>query len=89
VFEGEEKDLVRWLMRFAEGEVIEEAAKNFSPQLVCVYLFEVAKRFNAFYDQNKVLDDPREKERLVLVSAVAEIIKRGMRLLGIEVVEKM
>ncbi len=89
LFEGEEKNLARWLMKFAEGEVVEEAAKNFSPQLICAYLFEVAKRFNAFYDQNKVLDDPREKERLVLVSAVAEIIKRGMKLLGIEMVEKM
>lgn len=89
MFEGEEVNLARWLMRYLEGEIVEEAAKNFAPQLVCAYLFETAKRFNAFYDQNPVLDDPREKERLVLVKAVAEVIKNGMAILGIEVVEKM
>ncbi len=88
-FEGEEKELVRLLMRFAEGEVVEEAAKNFAPHLLAGYLFEVAKKFNAFYDHNKVLGDTREKQRMVLVKAVAEVLKDGMRLLGIEVVEKM
>ena len=88
-FEGEEINLARWLMRYLEGEIVEEAAKNFAPQLVCAYLFETAKRFNAFYDSNPVLGDPREKERLVLVKSVAEIIKSGMALLGIQVVEKM
>jgi len=89
LFEGEERDLARLLMRFAEGEIVEDAAKNFAPHLVAGYLFEVAKKFNAFYDHNKVLGDSREKERLVLVNAVAEGIKKGMKLLGIEVVEKM
>ncbi len=88
-FEGEEKDLARLLMKYAEGDVVEEAAKNFAPHLVAGYLFEVAKKFNAFYDHNKVLGDSREAERLVLVNAVAEVLKNGMKLLGIEVVEKM
>lgn len=89
VFEGEEKDLARLLMKFAEGEVVEEAAKNFAPHLVAGYLFEVAKKFNAFYDHNKVLGSEREVMRLVLVKAVVEILKKGTELLGIEVVEKM
>jgi arginyl-tRNA synthetase len=88
-FEKEEKDLARFLMKFAEGEVVEDAAKNFAPHLLAGYLFEVAKRFNAFYDHNKVIGDERELPRLVLVRAVAEVLKKGMSLLGIEVVEKM
>ena len=88
-FEGEEEALARLLMKFAEGEVVEEAAKNFAPHQVAGYLFEVAKKFNAFYDHNKVLGDPREEQRLVLVKAVAEVLKNGMKLLGIEVVERM
>lgn len=89
LFQGEEKDLARFLMKFAEGEVVEEAAKNFAPHLLAGYLFEVAKRFNAFYDHNKVIGDEREQSRLVLVRTVAEVLKRGMCLLGIVVVEKM
>jgi arginyl-tRNA synthetase len=89
LFEGEEKELARLLMKFAEGEVVEEASRNFAPHLVAGYLFEVAKKFNAFYDHNKVLGDAREMQRLVLVKAVAEMIKKGMKLLGIEVVERM
>lgn len=89
VFEGEERELAKLLLRFVEGEVVEEAARNFAPHLLAGYLFEVAKKFNSFYDHNKVLEDVREIERLVLVKAVAEAIKNGMGLLGIEVVEKM
>ena len=89
VFEGEEKELARLLLKFVEGEVVEEAARNFSPNSLASYLFEVAKKFNAFYDHNKVLGGARELPRLVLVKTVAEVIKNGMKLLGIEVVEKM
>lgn len=89
LFEGEERELARLLLKFVEGEVVEDAARNYAPHLVAGYLFEVAKKFNAFYDHNKVLGDKREVIRLVLVKAVAEVIKNGMKLLGIEVVEKM
>ena len=89
VFVGEEKELARLLLKFVEGEVVEEAARNFSPNSLASYLFEVAKKFNAFYDHNKVLGGARELPRLVLVKTVVEVIKNGMKLLGIEVVEKM
>lgn len=89
MFEGEEKELARLLLKFTEGEVVEEAARGFGPHILANYLFEVAKKFNAFYDHNKVLGDLREKERLVLVKAVSEVINNGMKLLGIEVVERM
>lgn len=89
VFEGEEKDLARFLMRFGEGEIVEEAAKNFAPQQICTYLFELAKRFNAFYDHNRVIGDERENARLALVDKVARTIRDGMGLLGILVVEEM
>lgn len=89
IFTEDEKNLARLLLRFIEGEVVEEAARNFAPQQLCAYLFEVAKSFNGFYDRNKVLGDTREKERLILVKAVAEVLKKGMRMLGIVAVEKM
>lgn len=89
VFEGDEVDLARWLARYVEGEIVEEATKNFAPQQLCAYLFEVAKRFNAFYDKNKVLGDPRENQRMVLVKKVVAILDAGMKILGIDMVERM
>lgn len=89
VFEGEEKDLARFLLRFVLGEEVEKAASGFAPQSICTYVYELAKRFNGFYERNKVLGDPRERQRLALVSLVREVIKRGLETLGIKVVEAM
>lgn len=88
-FEGEEVDLARFLLRFVDGEITRESAKNYSPQLLAGYLFEVAKRFNAFYDHNRVIGDSRENERLILVRAVVEVLGNGMKVLGILLVDKM
>ena len=50
---NEELAILRWIYRFPE--VIENAAKNFSPNLLCSYLFELAKRFNTFYAECPIL----------------------------------
>ncbi len=88
-FEGEEIGLSKMLIEFVEGDVVERAAKTYAPQVICNYLFELSKKFNAFYDHNRVLGDDREKERLFLVAKLAEVIKQGALLLGIDLVEKM
>lgn len=88
-FNDDEKKLLRWLVRFSEGEVIQAAAKNYAPQQVCAYLFELAQRFNAFYDKNRVLGEENESQRLVLVKGVMMALKNGLAVLGIEAVEKM
>jgi len=89
VFEGEEKELARFIVRFALGEEVEVAARGYAPQSMCSYIYELAKRFNGFYERNKVLGDPRERQRLMLVLMVREVIKRGLEILGIKVVESM
>lgn len=89
IFVGEEKDLARFLLRFILGEEVENAARNFAPQVMCAYIYELSKRFNGFYERNKVLGDPREEQRLALVLMVREVIKRGFQTLGIKVVEAM
>ena len=89
VFEGEEKELARFILRFVLGEEVEKAASGYAPQSMCTYVYELAKRFNGFYERNKVLGDSREKQRLALVSLVREVIKSGLGALGIKVVEVM
>jgi arginyl-tRNA synthetase len=91
VFTNEdEKVLARWLLlRFAEGEVVESAARNFAPQQICAYLFETAQKFNGFYERNKVIGVENEGLRLALTRLTGEVIKTGLSFLGIETVEKM
>jgi len=87
---GDEKALARWLvLRIGEGEMIEGAAKNFAPNLVCQTLFELAQRFNGFYDRNRVIGVSEENLRLLLVAVTGMAIKNGLEILGIETVEKM
>ena len=88
-FAGEEIDLARLLCKFADGEVVMESARSYAPQLLAGYLFEVAKKFNAFYDHNRVLGDEQEKPRLKLCAAVMSTLREGMSLLGVELVDKM
>ena len=70
-----------------------EAAKAHSPATLANYLYEVAKMFNKFYHEIppivKEEDEDLKQHRLNLSAVTAGILKSGMKLLGIEVPEKM
>lgn len=83
----EEMMIARYLSRFPE--VIVNAAKNYSPNLLCNFLFELAQKYNAFYNKNRIIGTAQEKERLLLTAAVGQVIKNGLSLLGIDALEKM
>jgi len=83
-----EKSILRWIARFSE--VVESAGKDLAPNLVCSYLFELSQKYNSFYSKNPIAGGGRYKgRRLTINNAVGQIIKTGLKLLGIEVVEKM
>ncbi len=94
---SEEQALLRTLYRFPE--VVESAALNYSPHLLCNFLFDLAQKFNLFYNNVKILDEnkvtnssfaiPNSSLRLTLTAATAQIIKNGLYLLGIEAPELM
>lgn len=70
----------------------ERAAAEFAPNLVCVFLFDLAQTINRFYQAVPVLkeeDRVLRTFRLALVSAAAQVLKNGLGLLGIEAPEKM
>jgi arginyl-tRNA synthetase len=64
---------------------------EFAPHHVANYLYELAQSFNTFYANHKIVsdDETTTNVRLLLVVAVALIIKHGLGLLGIQTVEKM
>jgi len=89
----EELAVLRTIYKFSE--VIEQAGKNYSPNLICNYLYDLAQKYNTFYNkhriltQNSKLTTEQTNFRLLLTSASAQIIKTGLNLLGIKCPEKM
>ena len=68
---------------------------DFGPNVLTDYLFELAKSFSRFYDKKvgvRVIDaspDPVRNSRLRLCDLTARTLKLGLRLLGIDTVERM
>lgn len=85
--EREERDLIRFIAKFPD--VVALAAKDFSPSLLCRFLFELAGCYNTFYNGERIVGSKREAFRLILTSVVGNSIKQGLSLLGIGVPEKM
>jgi arginyl-tRNA synthetase len=86
----DELTLLRTVYLFPE--VAADAAKEYSPGKLCVYLNVLARRFNTFYNNNRILDVDDGKVRalrLLLTTSVRIIMKRGLWLLGIESPERM
>ena len=85
-----EKVLVQNVLAYPE--VIDEAAKNLSPALIANYVYDLVKSFNTFYQSTPILkveDKDVLEFRIGLSTKVAEIVKSGMELLGVEVPNKM
>lgn len=85
--EADERTLVRKLTEYPE--VVAKATVDLMPHHICTYLYELAQTFNRFYEQNRVIGDPREAVRLALVADYADVLKDGLELLGIVAPEKM
>jgi arginyl-tRNA synthetase len=70
-------------------EVIERASLEFAPHHICSYLYELAQEFNRFYENNRVIGDPRANVRLLLVKAYAEVLASGLNVLNIPATKRM
>ncbi len=87
--ETDEKTLVKELAGFPDA--IKKAADTNTPAAIAVYLYKLAQTFNGFYHNHTVLggNDQERKSRVALSAAVAQTIKNGLYLLGIEAPNKM
>jgi arginyl-tRNA synthetase len=85
-----EKELLKMLVNFPF--VIDEAAQRLSPALIANYVFDISKSFNQFYHECPIVDAGNadaSKFRLQLSLLAGQVIKTSMRLLGIDVPERM
>lgn len=89
ILEKEETQLLRMICRFTE--IIEDAIEELAPNLLCSYLFNLAQKFNLFYQKHPILkaEGGKREFRLGLTQAVGQVIKNGLFLLGINAPEKM
>lgn len=85
--EHEEREILRQLEYFEF--IVEKATDNFQPNEIVKYLLSLTKAFNSFYEKHHVVGSKKADFRLLLSRRVAEDIKLGLYLLGIETVDKM
>ncbi|HSG51019.1 MAG TPA: arginine--tRNA ligase [Rheinheimera sp.] len=91
IAQEQEKQLAVKLLRFEEA--LQQVMKDAQPNLLCNYLYELASLYMAFYEACPILKDgvePAQRDsRLMLSIFTSKLLKQGLDLLGIEVMERM
>ena len=86
----EEVQLLQKLIEFPLE--VESAVEDLNPSKIAGHVFNTAKAFNQFYNKHPVLKAENEQfvdARLALIKATAVVLKNGLNLLGVEVLENM
>ena len=86
---NDESNVLRLINQFPE--IVQQSAIQLSPNLIANYLYDLAQKYNYFYQKNKILesDEKIKQFRLMLTAATGKVIKEGLYLLGIKTVDKM
>src|SRR6266702_2100608 len=84
-----EINLAKRICQFAE--IVPQVLNDFRPNILANYLFELANSFHTFYETCPVLkaDEPVRASRLALCDLTGRVLQRGLKLLGIDVPERM
>lgn len=84
-----ERTLVFQILQF--GEVLYSVLDDQRPNLLCLYLYELANSFHSFYEACPILkaEGATRQSRLALAEVTARVMKTGLGLLGISVPERM
>ncbi len=72
--------------------VIQDAATEYDPSKVAIYIYNLAKTFSSFYSELSIANAESEEKKLLrlqLAQLTAHILKTGMQLLGAGVPERM
>ena len=85
-----EQELIAKVAEYAD--IVEEAARTYSPAVIANYVYDLVKEYNQFYHEFSILKEENEELRafrLALSDVVARTIASGFSLLGIEMPERM
>ncbi len=83
----EEQELMRFLARYPR--IIVDVQKKYSPSMLCTYLYELASKFNFYYNVQQIVGSDQEAFRVHLAASVGQVLKNGLHILGIEALPKM
>ena len=85
-----EQELIAKVAEYAD--IVEEAARTYSPAVIANYVYDLVKEYNQFYHEFSILKEENEELRafrLALSEVVARTIAAGFSLLGVEMPERM
>lgn len=85
-----EADLIYLIGQYPS--TIQQAAADYSPAVIAQFAYELAKTFNQFYAEVSILNEPDTNKlqfRIALSKTIAETIAKAMKLLGIDVPQRM
>ena len=72
-------------------EMLTSAANDFAPHDVTFYLRDLASLYHSYYDAERIPvdDEAVKKARLALVAATAQVLRNGLKVLGVSAPQKM
>ena len=88
--ESIEQEVIYLLSEFENK--IAEAGRDFSPAVMAQYVYDLAKNYNKFYQEVSIFNENDQNKlqfRIAFSKIVAEVIEKGMGLLGIHVPDRM
>ena len=86
----EEIGLIKSLADFPNA--VAAAGENFAPSIIASYAYDLAKTFNGYYHDHPILREEDERKRamrVTLAAEVARVLDKAMKLLGIDVPQRM
>ena len=85
--EEREQVLINLMNKFPE--LLEQITENYKVHLLPQYLIDLAREFNSFYSNSKIIGTERENDLICLSIACGNILKNGLKLLGVSAPERM
>ncbi len=89
ISEPAERALALQILKF--GEILHAVLEDQRPNLLCLYLYELADSFHHFYEACPILKSEGgiRSSRMELAGVTSKVLKTGLGLLGIGVPERM
>ncbi len=87
--EEQEYELMQALAAFPDE--VAGAAQQLTPHRVVRYLHELASLFHSYYRAHRVIgeDEKQSRARLALLAGVAQVLKNGLTLIGVNAPDRM
>lgn len=83
------QNLLRLISRFPESVL--QAADKYEPSVITRAMTDIAKAFNKYYYEQRIIDEDlaKTKARILLCKATKDVLKTAMALIGMQAPERM